>query len=486
MSETMDKIYTIIAGSNTKPVAAIRKFILTLNEVKEYCDVEYLHCSTPQDLLKIVIEKTQHSKVIAIMLEDILPRFENSGYNSRIIQHSYEKTALHPLLKIPELQSAISSILIFDYPGFEADDTTNLVDHSGNFSIVSGSFDTHSDDAGWRHLKSALIKSIRRFTEAQKDATFSGLKGKMLGNSKAMKEVFSLIDRFAPSDSTVLIEGESGTGKELVARQIHDQSKRSKGPFVPVNCGAIPEGLVESELFGHEKGSFTGAIAMRKGKFEIADGGTIFLDEIGELPLQQQVKLLRVLQERKITRVGGDKLIEVDVRVIAATNKDINAMVAAKEFREDLFYRINVCRITIPPLRERPKDILPLANHFLKLHNAKSDPPKTFEAETLNDLQNYSWPGNVRELQNVVEGAFIRSDLNHITSILVRTIMHSSSIHPAHIIDASMSLKEMEKKHIQSVLDRCEGNKAEALKILCIDRKTLDKKIHDYGLIIHR
>jgi len=481
----MDRIYVIIAGSDAKTVATIRNFLLTLDLASEYCDIERLPCHTAEDLLRVVIEKTQHSKVIAIMLEDLTPRFENSGFESIIVQQSFQKKALHHLLDIPEFQKTVSSILILSYPGLDADEEMHLVDKVGNFSVVSGSFESIRNDAGWRHLKSAFTKAVRRFTEALQDSSSSSFEGEMLVQSKEMRKVISLIDRFAQVDSTVLIQGETGTGKELVAKLIHAKSKRVQKPTKTVNCGALPDGVIESELFGHVKGAFTGAIEDRKGLFEAADGGTIFLDEIGELPIHQQVKLLRVLQERTIVRVGSSKEIPVNVRIIAATNRDLGRLVETKEFREDLFYRINVCQINIPPLRQRPQEILPLVKYFLKKHNATVDRPKTFTIEALRDFKKYSWSGNVRELENVVEAAFIRSIPNRITSTLVRTILHNFSLQPDHHIDTLITLDEMEAKHIQFVLDSCGGVKAKALRILKIDAKTLDLKIRKYDLIVH-
>ena len=233
-------------------------------------------------------------------------------------------------------------------------------------------------------------------------------KHQIIGRSRAIRDMLALVDRAGPSRATVLITGESGTGKELVARAIHFSSPRSQEPFVSVNCMALNPGVLESELFGHEKGSFTGAVAMRRGRFEQASGGTLFLDEVGELTPELQVKLLRVLQERRFERVGGSEEIEVDIRIVAATNKDLMPLVQAGTFREDLYYRLNVVHIPIPPLRERREDIPLLVAHFAeKAAKENGITPKTFSTEALNHLSGYEWPGNIRQLQNVVERCLV-------------------------------------------------------------------------------
>ncbi len=480
----MDRIYVIIAGSDAKTVASIRNVLLTVDLASEYCDVESLPCPTPEDLLRAVIEKTQHSKVIAIMLEDLTPRFENSGFESIIVQQSFQKKALHHLLDIPEFQNTVSSILILSYPGLDADEEMHLVDKVGNFSVVSGSFESIRNDSGWRQLKSAFMKALRRFTEAEQGSSVGGLEGDMLIHSRAMKEVASLIEKFARVDSTVLITGESGTGKELVARQIHDKSSRSKGPYIVVNSGAIVNGLAESELFGHEKGSFTGASDLHKGYFEIADGGTIFLDEIGELPKSQQVKLLRVLEGHKIIRVGGNKEIPVNVRIIAATNKDLDATVKANEFREDLLYRINTLQIHLPPLRERSSDIVPLVNYFLNQHNAKVDTPKTFTVEALETLRNYSWPGNVRELRHVVEAVFGHPTSSHISSSDVRR--HFRKIFNDSEYTTLSPKEQAERDLYQAALNRNEGNRQKTADELGVNVQTVRSKIKKFRLNVPR
>lgn len=265
-----------------------------------------------------------------------------------------------------------------------------------------------------------LIVSVRNAIE-KKEITLENKKlqkkinkkvtTKIIGESKAIKEVKKLIERVAPTNARILITGESGVGKELVARSIHEYSKRAKGPFIEVNCAAIPSELIESELFGHEKGSFTSALKQRKGKFEIAQGGTLFLDEIGDMSLSAQAKVLRALQENKITRVGGDKDILVDVRIIAATNKNLQEEIKKNNFREDLFHRLNVVPIYVPSLKERKEDIPLLIDYFNKeICNEYGIPPKKIEKEAIKKLQSLDWPGNIRELRNIIERLIILSN----------------------------------------------------------------------------
>ncbi len=323
----------------------------------------------------------------------------------------------------------------------------------------------------------------------------------IIGTSAKMQEVFSLIDKIADTDSTVLITGESGTGKELVARTIHYKSSRSENNFVPINCGAIPKDLLESELFGHEKGAFTGAISTRIGRFELANGGTIFLDEVGELAPELQVKLLRVLQEREFERVGGVKTIKVDVRIIAATNKDLEELVQKGKFREDLFYRLNVIPLHLPPLRERKDDIPLLVEHFIEKHAlSKGRESPEISQEILNIFMQYPWPGNVRELENIIERLCILasgrkvelSDLperfrslpalktdNHIHEIQVQ---EDIELTPKGI-DLNRVLDDIETRLITQALEITGGNKTRAARLLGLNRTTLIEKLKKKGLL---
>jgi len=302
------------------------------------------------------------------------------------------------------------------------------------------------------------------------------------GKSEAMQKVLGLVEAVAATDTTVLIRGESGTGKELITRLIHAKSNRCYGPLVAVNCGALPEGVLESELFGHEKGSFTGAIQRHKGKLELADGGTLFLDEIGEISPKVQVELLRALEDHKIIRVGGSQEIAVDFRVVCATNKDLEEAVKAGTFREDLYYRINIFSITIPPLRDRPEDILPIAEHFLARFAASMSRKVTgFSQDAQALLKAHAWPGNVRELANAVERALVVCKEGEIRS---EHLPISTSPLPgkARENEAELPLEEIEKRHIEMVLDSQGFNISRSARVLRIDRVTLYNKIRRYGI----
>ena len=309
----------------------------------------------------------------------------------------------------------------------------------------------------------------------------------IIGASDELNEVLNLVCRVADTDSTVLILGESGTGKELVARAIHYNSRRADHPLVPVNCGAIPENLLESELFGHVKGSFTGAINSKRGRFEIASGGTIFLDEIGDMSLRLQVKILRVLQERAFEPVGSTKTVEVDVRIITATNQNLEKLVEKGEFREDLYYRLNVIPVTVPPLRQRVCDIPILADHFLKVYSeANNLPPPQLAQDALSLFINYRWPGNVRELENTIERLVVLRPGQEITVADLpekfleasETIVKHTSF---HIPEAGISLKnvvdDFENTLILKALEKTGWNKNKAAHLLKLNRTTLVEKI---------
>ena len=309
---------------------------------------------------------------------------------------------------------------------------------------------------------------------------------RIIGSSSIMRNIFTQIIKIAPTDSTVLISGESGTGKELVASSIYEHSLRNAKPFIKINCVAIPEGLLESELFGHEKGSFTGATAQKKGKFEIANGGTIFLDEIGDMPLATQAKLLRVLQEKEFERVGGTATIKVNVRFIAATNKNLQKMILEGTFREDLFFRINVFSIALPPLRERRDDIALLANFFLNNHEKSIK----LSSGSLQLLIGYSWPGNIRELQNVLEQAAVLSENNIIEPRnLPEVILKQSSIPLVNNIKESIPLDEkieiMEKEMIILALKQTGGVQVKAARILGINQRSLWHRIKKLNIDTH-
>ena len=300
---------------------------------------------------------------------------------------------------------------------------------------------------------------------------------KIIGESEELQEVLDFIQRAAPTPMTVLVQGETGTGKELVASALHYGSQRRNAPFIALNCAALPENLVESELFGHEKGAFTGAIARKKGRFELADGGTVFLDEVGELTLSCQAKLLRLLEERCFERVGGTSSIEVEVRIIAATNRNLQEAVEAKDFREDLFYRLNVLNVLIPPLRQRTADILPLVDFFIA-NNPAGGRPKKMTKKAEKKLLSYSWPGNVRQLRNVIESALV---LGEGKEIRPDDLVLPENAGLSHAADwEPMSLQALERQHVLRVLEYTEGNKKKAAELLGIERCTLYSKLKNY------
>ena len=389
-------------------------------------------------------------------------------------------------LKMPgmdglELQSRLAAadpeLTIILMTAFASVDTAIQAMKAGAYDYIIKPFDP--DD---------LSQLIRRAAE-QRSLRFENLRLKrnleaattpppILGGSPAMKRVLELITTVAGSEATVLVFGESGTGKELVARAIHAASPRRYNPLVTVNCGALPEGILESELFGHEAGAFTGARQRHKGKFEAAAGGTVFLDEIGEVSPKVQVELLRVLEDKHVTRVGGTAPVEVDFRVIAATNRDLRALVSQGSFREDLFWRLNVFTIELPPLRERGEDILPLAEHFLaSFARSMSRRGVVLSPEARKALLAYTWPGNVRELQNAIERAVVVCGG---ACIEARDLpLHVTSSEARH---SPGSLADAEREHVRLVLESAGWNITKAARILEVDRVTLYNKIRRYGL----
>jgi Nif-specific regulatory protein len=318
----------------------------------------------------------------------------------------------------------------------------------------------------------------------------------IIGHSKPMQEVFSIVDKISKSSATALLLGESGTGKELVARAIHESSNRKNQAFIKVNCAALPETLLESELFGHEKGAFTGAHATRPGRFELADGGSIFLDEIGEMPLSLQAKMLRVLQERQFERIGGSKTFDVDVRVVAATNVSLEDAVHQGRFRADLYYRLNVVPIILPPLRERKDDIPLLFNHFLGKSNERNSKEVKMTSELLDFLMTYSWPGNVREMQNLVERMVILAEGDRITlDDLPANIHLSGGVDPLQAVDAEVSvhpgasppasgrsLSQIEKEEVKAALIRNGWVQVRAARELGLTQRQMGYRIKKYGL----
>lgn len=334
----------------------------------------------------------------------------------------------------------------------------------------------------WKHF---------RDSEEEKESLKLQLKGKyslpnIIGTSDTMQEVFEAVRRVADSKATVILYGESGTGKELIAKSIHYMSPRAREPFVKFNCASIPEGLLESELFGHEKGAFTGAISARKGRFELADGGTILLDEIGDLPLTLQPKILRVLQEKEFERVGGEKTIKVDVRLIAATSRNLEECVAQGKFREDLFYRLNVVPIFLPPLRERREDIPLLTEFFLRRFNEENKKNVSISPEALRLLVEYPWPGNVRELENTIERIVVMSASHVIQPAdlpISLKLPAPENVLPKESLKAG--IEDIEKSSIRDALEKTGWVQAKAARLIGLTPRQIGYKIKKYGLTSH-
>lgn len=325
-----------------------------------------------------------------------------------------------------------------------------------------------------------LLENISLKSQLKERHSFKNI----IGKSKPMQDLFNLIETVSRSSSNVFITGESGTGKELVAKAIHYASARASGPFIPIDCAALPEHLLESELFGHEKGSFTGAHERKTGQIELAQGGTVFLDEVGELPVSLQKKFLRFLQEREILHVGGSTRIKVDVRIIAATNRDLESQVKEGTFRKDLFYRLHVVTIVVPPLRERRDDIPLLAKHFLEKFNVENSKAiHTVEPEVMRTFLDYDWPGNVRELENVIERAVVLCPTDSITPTYLPKTMRGEIKGTERKPGEGLNLPEIEKRLVLRALEKTDWNQTRASEVLGITRKQLRTKMKNHGLL---
>ncbi|WP_134703030.1 sigma-54 dependent transcriptional regulator [Ammoniphilus sp. YIM 78166] len=389
------------------------------------------------------------------------------------------------------VREAFPTLLVIVFTAYNTAETTMEAMRLGAYDYIVKPFDiSHIKEivAKARERKRLIeeVKDLRKSVAVQPDG--------LVGQSRSMQEIYKLIGKVAASSITVLIEGESGTGKELLARQIHLNSPRAAHRLVTVNCGAIPENLLESELFGHEKGAFTGAVTRKLGKAELADQGTLFLDEVGEMPLSLQVKLLRFLQEREIDRVGGDHTVKVDVRLIAATNRNLREMVEAGQFREDLYYRLHVVNLQVPPLRERMEDLEELIQHFLSRYAKEMEVELPYLApETLKQLRAYTWPGNIRELQNVICRSMIMASGDillpeHLPELgaVQQAAASSHAFTLQETFSYGFTLREVveraEMQAMQWALRETEGNKAQAARLLQMSRKAFVYKCQDYGL----
>ena len=372
--------------------------------------------------------------------------------------------------------------------------TGNATVDSAVAALRIGVLDYLTKPVDVRRLKTVLGNVSRTLALKEEIGTLReelrqlGRFGRLIGNSTAMQRVYDLVVKVAPTDATVLLVGHSGTGKEVVAATIHELGRRRKQPFHPLNCGAVPPNLMESELFGHERGSFTGAQQLHRGYFERASGGTLFLDEITEMPMDLQVKLLRVLETGTIMRVGGDSMIDVDVRVIAASNRSPETAVKEGKFREDLLYRLNVFPITLPPLRERNGDIDLLADHFLALMNRDEGTGKRFSAAARRRMAAYAWPGNVRELKNLIQRAYILSDdtieMDALPTSVVAAPAASADPGTPDGIRVGMSLSDIERFFILATLEQYGGDKRKAAEVLGISLKTMYNRLNNYAATV--
>ena len=411
---------------------------------------------------------------------------EASAALKKLQENSYDIILLD--IKMPgmdgiELQSHIKqidkNIITIIITAYATVDTAIQAMKDGAFDYITKPIDP---DELSKLVKNAIEKRrlITENIQLRQQIDELLLPDEVVGESPAIKKVMEMVNIVAKTDSTVMILGESGTGKELIARAIHSRSARKYFPIITINCGAYPEGLLESELFGHEKGAFTGALYQRKGKLEMADKGTLFLDEIGNISEKMQMDLLRAIETKKITRLGGNKSIDVDFRVISATNKDLEKAVKEGTFREDLYYRLNVFTIKLPPLRERRSDIPLLANYFLQKYRKSMNKDVTgFSPQALDMLTEYNWPGNVRELRNVIERAVVVAKGKEIKPEDLSFPFLSPL--PSNMVEGE-SLEEVEKRHIEKILARTKGNIAQAAEILKISRLTLYNKIEKYNL----
>ncbi len=359
-------------------------------------------------------------------------------------------------------------------------------------ALKAGAFDYLTKPLDIEELKILIEKALELYHLREENLTLKERLGdrfdfsKIIGKSRKMRELFDTLSLVAPTDATILILGESGTGKELVANAIHHNSFRKSQPFIKISCSALPETLLESELFGHERGAFTGAIARREGRFQLAHRGTIFLDEVGEMSQTTQMKLLRVLQEKEFEPLGSTQTLKVDVRVIAATHKDLTQEVKEGRFRDDLFYRLNVIPIHLPPLRERKEDIPDLANHFLSQYREKNKKEiKEFSPKALDLLIRYEWPGNIRELENCIERAVIVARGELIAPVDLPPSIQNLPAGKGDseiLFPAGISLQEAEKALILKTLEDAGGNRSRAAEILGINRRTLQMKLKEYGM----
>lgn len=435
--------------------------------------------------LKVLLESWGYSVDIALDGDEAVGKVKNSSFDLILMDIKMVKmSGIEALKKIKEYNPAIPIIMMTAYSSVE----------SAVEAMKSGAYDYLMKPLDFDALKITINRAMEHINLKMENERLKKVLGEnfnfnnIIGQSEPIKNLLEKLAMVAPSDANVLITGESGTGKELIARAIHLNSNRNQGPFVAVNCAALTETLLESELFGHEKGAFTGADKKREGRFVSANKGTLFLDEIGEMPITMQPKLLRAIQEGEIQPIGSDKIVKVDVRIIAATNRNLEEEIEKGNFREDLYYRLNVVNLHIPPLRERVEDIPILAKHFLNIYGPKNKKEiKGISPQAMDLLLKYNWPGNVRELENAIEHAVVLCTGDYITEkeLPLRIRKQSEQIKEKKDIEKpslDASLEELEKKAIIAALKKANGNKSEAARLLKITRRTLYLKMQKYGI----
>ncbi|WP_372773148.1 sigma-54 interaction domain-containing protein [Mangrovibacterium sp.] len=483
-SKELKNDLSVILELLVKYMGAERSFLTIFNRQnsKIYIEAAYGFSSAQQARGKYDLGEGIIGRVVELARPIVVDKIsESSLFLNRTQQELKSKDGEElsfvcvPIIEGSQVTGSLSMIRVFN-PFISKDENLYLLSVIG--SLISRVVSSKQE----RMEELEVLRQKNK--ELQSKLTGEHRPVNIVGNSGKMRDVYSLVNMVAETNSTVLIRGESGIGKELIADAIHFTSKRAKNNFVKVNCSALPDTLIESELFGHEKGAFTGADARRKGRFELADGGTIFLDEIGDIPLSTQVKILRILQEREFERLGGTETIKVDVRIVAATNRNLEDLIEKGEFREDLFYRINVFPLYIPPLRERRDDIPLLVDHFIEKFNKRNGTSvKRITTSALNMLMVYSWPGNIRELENCVErGCILTTD----------DVIHAYNLPPSlQTADSSntqakggltYTVEQVEKQLIREALTSTKGNIAKAAEILKVTERMLGTRVKKYEI----
>ncbi len=436
-------------------------------------------------LLQLELKHRGHTSAVALSVAEAREQLAKADFD--LVLTDIQMPGLTGLELCRELQCTRPDIPVVVLTGFGSVETATSAIRAGAYDFVTKPVDMEllaiAVERAITHRQ--MQETIRRLQSVGSEL---GTFGALQGAAPAMKRLFDTLSRVAVSDATVLIAGESGCGKELAARALHDHSRRSAAPFVAINCAAMPEALLESELFGHVQGAFTDARSARRGLFAAADGGTLFLDEIGDMPPTLQPKLLRALENRTIRPVGAESEVHIDVRVVAATNRDIDSMIEEGKFREDLYFRINVVRVDIPPLRARLEDLVPLVTHFIARFAAQHQKDVTGIADAaMSRFYTYEWPGNVRELKNVIEQAVLLTAHDKILATdLPERIQEAvaSPILPENQRGTELlPMHEVERRHILQVLSSVNGNRGQAARILALDRKTLWRKLRQYGVV---